>query len=99
MITKLIPSLPQARRALLALTLGAAASTAAWADGDRCQAGPERDWRPMAELVGQLNQQGWWLRKVEIDDGCYEVEAVDREGRYHDVRFHPKTLERVGRGV
>lgn len=91
-------SLRTARRAFAALAVGLAASSAAWADQDRCQAGPEREWRPMADLVSQLNQQGWWLRKVEIDDGCYEVEAVDRDGRYHDAHFHPRTLERVGRG-
>ena len=70
----------------------------AWADRDRCQAGPESEWRPMAELVQRLSADGWRLRKVEIDDGCYEVEAIDREGRYVEVDFHPKTLERVGWG-
>ena len=52
----------------------------------------------MAELVQRLSGEGWQLRKVEIDDGCYEVEAIDREGRYVEVYFHPKTLERVGWG-
>ena len=87
-------------RAVLGLTLGVALAAPAWADRDRdrCQAGPEREWRPMAELVQRLSGEGWQLRKVEIDDGCYEVEAVDREGRYVEVVFHPKTLERVGWG-
>ena len=88
------------RRAALACALATALCGPAWADRDRdrCQAGPEREWRPMAELVQRLSSEGWQLRKVEIDDGCYEVEAVDREGRYVEVYFHPKTLERVGWG-
>lgn len=86
------------RRAALGLALGAALAAPAWADRDRCQAGPEREWRPMAELVQRLSGEGWQLRKVEIDDGCYEVEAVDRDGRYVEAHFHPKTLERVGWG-
>ena len=88
------------RRGALACALAAALCGPAWADRDRdrCQAGPEREWRPMAELVQRLSGEGWQLRKVEIDDGCYEVEAIDREGRYVEVYFHPKTLERLGWG-
>lgn len=79
---------------LLAL---AATGTPALADDhrDRCQAGPIAQWRPMGELEKQLNSQGWRVHKIEIDDGCYEVEAYDKDGWKVEAYFHPKTLERL----
>lgn len=78
----------------LAATLGLASP--AFAGGDRCQAGPESGWKPLAELVHKLSAEGWRLRKVEVDDGCYEVKGVDKDGRYHEAYFHPLTFERRG---
>lgn len=78
---------------LAALTL-ASAPAAAW-DRDHCNAGPREQWRPMAELEKQLGAQGWRVDKIEVDDGCYEVEAYDKEGWKVEAYFHPKTLQRV----
>lgn len=88
------PRLPRLKALALAAALGLAAP--AFAGADRCQAGPETGWKPLAELVARLAAEGWRLRSVEIDDGCYEVKGVDRDGRYHEAYFHPLTLERKG---
>ncbi len=82
----------------LALVATLALAGPARADSDRCRAGPEAGWKPLAELVGKLAAEGWRLRSVEIDDGCYEVKGVDKDGRYHEAYFHPLTLERKGWG-
>lgn len=89
-------SCPALRRHAAALVLGLAGVPLAQAGGDRCQAGPESGWKPLAELVQKLSAEGWRLRKVEVDDGCFEVKGVDREGRHHEAYFHPVTLERRG---
>lgn len=78
---------------LAALTLASAPALAR--DKDHCNAGPRDNWRPMAELATQLTQQGYKLEKIEIDDGCYEVEARDKDGWKVESYFHPVTLQRV----
>lgn len=64
-------------------------------DKDHCNAGPREQWKPIAELATQLAAQGWKLEKIEIDDGCYEVEARDKDGWKVESYFHPVTLQRV----
>lgn len=87
-------STSRTRLAALALAASLGAASPAFADGDRCQAGPETGWKPLAELVQKLAAEGWRLRSVEIDDGCYEVKGVDKDGRYHEAYFHPVSLDR-----
>ena len=79
---------------LLAATL-LSATPAMARDKDHCNAGPREQWKPMAELATQLTAQGWKLEKIEIDDGCYEVEARDKDGWKVESYFHPVTLQRV----
>jgi hypothetical protein len=62
---------------------------------DRCNAGPESSWKPQGELEKILTDKGWSIRKVKIDDGCYEVYATDKDGNRKEVYFHPKTFEVV----
>lgn len=85
---------PPALGLLLAATL-LSATPAMARDKDHCNAGPREQWKPMAELATQLTAQGWKLEKIEIDDGCYEVEARDKDGWKVESYFHPVTLQRV----
>ena len=36
-------------------------------------------------------QNGWTVRDFEIDDGCYEIEGRDQNGREIEVKFDPAT--------
>ena len=50
------------------------------------------------ELVAPYNrfeQAGWTVRRIKIDDGCYEVDGRDRAGRAIEVKVHPGTLQIV----
>jgi hypothetical protein len=54
---------------------------------------PMADWQPR-EAVAQLAQdKGWTVRRIKIDDGCYEIDGRDAEGRRIEVTVHPATLE------
>jgi hypothetical protein len=33
------------------------------------------------------------VRRIKIDDGCYEIDGQDAEGRRIEVTVHPATLE------
>lgn len=62
----------------------------------RCSA-PMVEWKPREALVEKLRAEGWTIRRIKTDDGCYKVRAVDAEGRRVKAKFDPATLERVAR--
>ena len=33
------------------------------------------------------------LRRIKIDDGCYEIDGTDGDGRRIEVTVHPATLD------
>ena len=65
-------------------------ATAALAD-DECFV-PMAEWQPREAVSRMAQDQGWTVRRVKIDDGCYEIDARDRHGRKIEVTVHPKTL-------
>ena len=71
-------------------TLGASPAFAS----DKCEV-PEADWQPIETLQAQLEDQGWEIRELKIDDGCYEAYAIDAEGRKVETYFNPATFEVV----
>jgi len=74
-------------RSMLALALIATPVLA----GDDC-AVPMTDWQPREAVRKFAAEQGWDLRRIRIDDGCYEVIGRDAEGRAIEVKLNPATL-------
>jgi hypothetical protein len=35
----------------------------------------------------------WTVRRIKIDDGCYEIDGWDAQGRRIEVTVHPQTLQ------
>lgn len=62
----------------------------------RCSA-PMAEWKPREALVEKLRAEGWTVRRIKTDDGCYKVRATDAAGRRVKAKFDPATLERVVR--
>jgi hypothetical protein len=81
----------------LTLALGLfAAATASHATGmATCESGPKSGWQPQAELQKKLEADGWKVRKIKEDGGCYEVYGLDKDGKRVEVYFHPVTLAPV----
>jgi hypothetical protein len=67
----------------------------ALAHEERCEAIPKAEWKPKSELEKKLTDAGWKVKRVKIENGCYEVYGFDENGAKAEVFFHPKTLERV----
>lgn len=89
--------------ATLALTLfagvGATLGTApARADDHRCNA-PMSDWQPREALQQKLEGQGWEIRRIKTEDGCYEVYAIDDKGDRAEAYVDPATLEIVRKKI
>jgi hypothetical protein len=60
----------------------------------RC-AVPMTDWQPRDAVARMAEQNGWKVRRIKIDDGCYEVIGSDAKGRKLEVKVHPGTLALV----
>ena len=60
-----------------------------------CDSGPQDGWQPQDVLEKQLVAKGWKVNRIKIDGGCYEVYAVDENGKRVEAYFHPQTLAPV----
>ena len=62
------------RFAALIPTVALAFAGAAHAQhAERCESIPKDQWKPQAELERKLTDMGWKIRRVKIENGCYEV--------------------------
>lgn len=74
---------------LLALLATIPAATAR-AD-DRCRV-PRADWQSRDDVARRVAENHWTLHRIQIDDGCYEIDATDAQGRRIEVTLDPATL-------
>lgn len=77
----------------IAAVLAFASTSTAFAS-DLCNV-PEADRQPIEALQKQLEDQGWEVKNMKVDDGCYEAYAIDDKGEKVEVYFDPKTFEVV----
>lgn len=81
-------------RNLLKMTVliaGLGLGAAVHADDD-CNV-PVADWQPKEAVLKMAADQGWTVRRVKVDDGCYEIEGSDKAGRDMEVTVNPGTLK------
>ncbi len=79
-------------KTLAILSLLATVSAGAALAGDDCFA-PMADWQPREAVSRLADEHGWTVRRIKIDDGCYEIDGSDADGRRIEVTVHPATLE------
>ena len=79
------------RRTLTFLALLAAVPAGAALAGDDCSVS-RADWQPREAVARLAEENGWTVRRIGTDDGCYEVKGRDRDGREIEVEIHPATL-------
>ncbi len=70
------------------------ASGLAWADDDCVD--PVADWQPREVLRQQVEQRGWTVQRIKVDDGCYEVRGLDRKGNRFKAKYAPASLRLQG---
>lgn len=58
---------------------------------DHCFA-PMSDWQPREAVAKLAKDKGWTVRRIKIDDGCYEIDGRDAQGNRIEVMIHPATL-------
>ncbi|MGV3743321.1 MAG: PepSY domain-containing protein [Burkholderiaceae bacterium] len=74
--------------ALLAALFG---SGAAFAETN-C-ADPIEQWKPREALQKDVEQRGWTVQRIKVDDGCYEVRGLDRKGNKVKAKYSPASLK------
>ena len=82
------------RKTLTILAFLAALPAGAAFAGDDCFV-PMADWQPREAVARFAVAQGWEVRRIRIDDGCYEIEGRDAQGRAIEVKLHPGMLQIV----
>lgn len=66
------------------------ASSAAWADDDCVD--PVASWQPREALRQKVEQRGWTVQRIKVDDGCYEVRGTDSKGNRFKAKYAPASL-------
>ena len=59
-----------------------------------CNSGDKSNWKSMDELKTKMKKEGWKVRRIKEDGGCYEAYGTTPEGQRVEAYFHPVTLEK-----
>jgi len=60
-----------------------------------CSTAPATQFKPKATLEAQLKSQGLKVRQIKVENGCYEVYAVDKSGKKVNVAYNAETLQKL----
>ena len=58
-----------------------------------CESGDRAKWQSPEKLTEKVKSEGWQVRRVKEDGGCYELYGTTPEGDRVEAYFHPVTLE------
>ncbi|QMV01053.1 PepSY domain-containing protein [Devosia sp. D6-9] len=56
---------------------------------------PADKWQPEDALKSKLEGEGWTVRQIKKDQGCYEAYAMKGDGSRMEALFDPATLAPV----
>lgn len=54
---------------------------------------PISQWQPKEQLRQMMEDNGWEVKRIKVDDGCYEVRGFDRKGNHVKATFSPASLK------
>lgn len=72
------------------LTVIYAFSAPVLASDFECKSGPKSEWMPKEGIVKSLTTKGYEIRKVEVEEGCYEIYAL-KDGKRLEIFVNPTT--------
>lgn len=81
------------RKIIIALVLTAGFGGTAFAS-EKCTVAMA-DWQPREALQTKLEGEGWKVRSIKTEDGCYEAYAINAEGKKVEAYFDPQTFQSV----
>lgn len=60
-----------------------------------CKSGDRASWKSIADLKKKMIADGWQVRHIKEDGGCYEAYGTTPDGQRVEAYFHPVTLEKM----
>ncbi len=75
---------------IIALTTAIAAPQAALADND-CNV-PMDKWQSRDVVQQMATSLGWNVKRIKIDDGCYEIKGLNEAGKPFKAKINPQSL-------
>jgi hypothetical protein len=72
-----------------------AAVVPAAASSKNCGNAPQNQWLSLADITTKATGMGYKVRQVKVEDGCYEIYSVDKDGKRVEAYFNPVTAEVV----
>jgi hypothetical protein len=82
-------------RTLVLVGLAAMIAGPALAAGGSCSTAPKSQFKPKATLETQLTSEGLTVRQIKVENGCYEVYAVDKAGKKVNLAYNAETLQKL----
>ena len=61
----------------------------------KCASTPKSQWQPKSALQDKLTSDGYKVRQIKVEGGCYEVYATDKDGKRANMAFNAQTLEKL----
>ncbi|WP_136658542.1 PepSY domain-containing protein [Nitratireductor sp. XY-223] len=58
-----------------------------------CESGDQSGWKTVSELEEKMVSEGWQVRRIKEDGGCYEAYGTTPDGERVEAYFDPVTLE------
>ena len=80
---------------VLALAATPFLASAALADSPSCGNAAQSRWMSLADVEAKTSSMGYKVRKIDIEDGCYEIYAIDKNGNRVEAYLNPVTAEIV----
>lgn len=65
----------------------------AFASGSKCDSPAQDQWMSKADLTAVFVEKGYDVKNIKIEDGCYEVYALDAKGAKVEIYVDPMTGE------
>ena len=76
------------------VALALVAASPALADS-KCSLAAKSKWQSKETLQQRLEFDGYNVRRIKIEGGCYEVYALDKEGKRANMAYNAETLQKL----
>jgi hypothetical protein len=60
-----------------------------------CSRAPASKFKPKATLAHMLAREGYTVRRIKVENGCYEVYALDKHGRRYNAAYNAETFKKM----
>jgi hypothetical protein len=59
------------------------------ASATECTSAPKDQWKSEDAIKTTATDMGYTVRRVKVEDGCYEVYGIDKDGNKVEALFDP----------